>query len=49
MRRDGDLDPLRMALAVAREAHVPISKADEGLYPLQDGLYPSSIDGSLCA
>jgi hypothetical protein len=38
MRRDGDLDPLGMALAVETQAHVLINKADKGLYSVQNGL-----------
>jgi hypothetical protein len=37
MRRDRDLDPLGTALAVEAEAHVLISKADKGLYSIQEG------------
>jgi hypothetical protein len=35
MRRDGDLDPLGMALVVEAEAHVLINKAGKGLYSIQ--------------
>jgi len=37
MRCDGDLDPFGMALAVEAQAHVLINKADECLYPIQNG------------
>jgi hypothetical protein len=37
MRCDGDLDPFGMALVVEAESHVLINKADECLYPIQNG------------